>query len=192
MKFESLGYIQQWGWCGDLLSPWKFCWRGTVGFWQGHPVILCCPEKKDGAWLFSPHLYSGTYTWVLIPNQNLEFWDWKAEFWIIQVCAVVHGWVEPALECFLLAAWTRMYFTHSCWYQILGCFSGFCHLFETRVSAAFQGWANLPQRPVHHLLHFRTANNTLLSILWRFMLVFSGANRAAFHPGLVFSWIKQI
>jgi len=46
--------------------------RGTVDCWQGDSVILCHPEK-DGAWLFSLHLCSGTHACFFFPDQSLEF-----------------------------------------------------------------------------------------------------------------------
>lgn len=140
--------------------------------WQGDFVFHCCPEARKEGWGMAllTALVQHKYASVLFQLPNTEFSNGKAEFWIFLVLCLSlpsvcsHAWLGRDFStCTINWVIRSMYFVRSCWYQIVGCFSGFCHLFKKPVWVTYQGSANLLQRPFYHLQHFRTAKYTLLS-----------------------------
>lgn len=127
----------------------------SLGAKQRH-LSLKILEQRD-SWLLAGALPAGLgrrvgpgfshFTCALA--RVCEFWllssleCWKAELWIMPGS---RAWPGRAAACCLGRSTPPVFHT-----QLLlsnaRLLPGFCHLFETSVSAAFQGWANLQQRP---------------------------------------------
>lgn len=119
------------------------------------------------------------------PTKILNFETGKLSFNHPSVCS--QAWLGRACCCMLLISRLNppVFHTHSCWYQIVGCCSGFSICLRRVFQLHSKAELIFRKNPFHHLQHFRTANNTSLLVPWRFMLVPSGAKRAAFHSGLL-------